>query len=168
MIKSFNPHNYPLTCVILLLLPFYSHRNWGLTSRAQSHTTGTQLTQDLKAIQLPALITTLLTTCLQWYVIIVHSPTLPFQAPWNIFILWLYLRNHSMAPYHQLYLSYLRVSTWLLRAVTHNVSLTSSTSLPYTLSLSPKTYMSVHFILAQLTSQMICFFSLCAFPQVNF
>ena len=99
-IKSFNPHNYPLTCVILFLLPFYSHRNWGLTLRAQSHTTATQLTQDLKAIQLPALIITLLTTCLQWYTIIIHCPTLPFQAPWNIFILWLYLRNHAMAPYH--------------------------------------------------------------------
>ena len=163
MIKSFNPHNYPLTCVILLLLPFYSHRNWGLTSRAQSHTTGTQLTQDLKAIQLPALITTLLTTCLQWYVIIVHSPTLPFQAPWNIFILWLYLRNHSMAPYHQLYLLYLRVSTWLLRAATHNVSLTIFIHLTSLHSLPQPHHIyecSLHFGTTHLSDDLL-FYPLC-------
>ena len=70
---------------------------------AQSPTTGKQLTQDLKGSpasrshnytlkHLPAL----------WYIVTVHSPTLPFQALGNIFILDSTSESLQWLPYHQL------------------------------------------------------------------
>lgn len=70
---------------------------------AQSPTTGKQLTQDLKGS--PASRShnyTLNHPPALWYIVTVHSPTLPFQALGNIFILDSTSESLQWLPYHQL------------------------------------------------------------------
>lgn len=85
-----------------------------------------------------------------------------FQAPWNIFILWLYLRNHAMAPLPPT-VSIISESFHLPCKGCNTQCLSDCLHPPHFLTLSPNpnTYeCSLHFGPTHLSDDLL-FFSLC-------